>query len=207
MELALDLNRRYSYADYLTWEDGKRRELIDGYIHIMAPSEGASHQRVSGNLIFKLHSFIRKNKKQCEVFLPIDVCLTINGERNSTEIYNVVQPDICVVCDMSKIDENAGYFGVPDMVIEIQSPFSTRYDFTKKFDLYEAFGVREYWMVSPYKDAECIEVCLLQPDGKYDGGTIYEYGKVPVTLFGGYEIDFEDILDGFHHTEYLFERM
>ena len=191
MELILDNTRRYTYADYLTWADNKVRELIDGFIKMMSPAPSAKHQEVNVNLIAKLHRFIKKNKGNCKVFTaPFDVRLPKNGEKADEQIYNVVQPDICVVCDPSKIDKN-GCLGAPDLVIEIQSFSSARYDLTQKFDLYEASGVREYWVVFPFEEG--IEVFLLQPDGKYDDGTKYERGKIPVHIFDGYEIDFDDI--------------
>ncbi len=191
MELVLDLKKRYTYADYLTWADEKIRELIDGFIKIMSPSPSTKHQVVTGNLFANFHRFIKKNKGKCKVFAsPFDVRLPKNGEKADGQIYNVVQPDICVVCDPSKIDKR-GCLGAPDLVIEVQSFSSARYDLTEKFDLYEASGVREYWVVFPYEEG--VMVFILQPDGKYDQGTKYESGKVPVHIFGDYEIDFTDI--------------
>ena len=191
MELVLDFKKRYSYADYLTWADDKMRELIDGFIKIMAPAASSKHQEVNGNLFAILHHFLKRNKGKCKIFpAPFDVRLPQNGEKANEKIYNVVQPDICVVCDLSKIDKN-GCIGAPDLVVEIQSFSTAKYDLTKKFDLYEASGVREYWVVYPYEEG--IEVFLLQPNGKYDEGTKYDSGKVPVFIFDGYEIDFKDI--------------
>jgi len=191
MELALDLKKRYTYADYLTWADEKIRELMDGFIKIMSPSPSTKHQAVTGNLFANIHRFIKKNKGKCKVFAsPFDVRLPKNGEKADEQIYNVVQPDICVVCDPLKIDKR-GCLGAPDLVIEVQSFSSARYDLTEKFDLYEASGVREYWVVFPYEEG--VMVFLLQPDRKYDQGTKYESGKVPVHIFGDYEIDFMDI--------------
>jgi len=191
MELVLDLKKRYSYADYLTWADEKIRELMDGFIKIMSPSPSTKHQVVTGNLFANIHRFIKRNKGKCKVFAsPFDVRLPKYGEKADEQIYNVVQPDICVVCDPSKIDKR-GCLGAPDLVIEVQSFSSARYDLTEKFDLYEASGVREYWVVFPYDEG--VMVFLLQPDGKYDQGTKYESGKVPVHIFSDYEIDFTDI--------------
>ena len=191
MELVLDLEKRYSYADYLTWADEKVRELLNGFIKTMSPSPSSRHQVVFGNLFADLHRFIKKNKGKCKVFAaPFDVRLPQNGEKEDGQINNVVQPDICVVCDPSKIDKR-GCLGAPDLVIEIQSLSTARYDLTEKFNLYEASGVREYWVVFPYEEG--IIVFLLQPDGKYDKGTKYESGKVPVHIFDNYEIDFVDI--------------
>ena len=191
MELVLDLKKRYTYADYLTWADNKMRELIDGFIKAMAPAPSTLHQRTCIKLITRLSLIIEKNKGKCEVFVaPFDVRLPKNGEKADNQIYNVVQPDICVICDPSKIDKN-GCIGAPDLVIEIQSFSTTKYDLTEKFNLYEASGVREYWVVYPHEEG--IEVFLLQQDGKYDNGTKYDKGKIPIHIFDGYEIDFKDI--------------
>jgi len=191
MELALDYNKRYTYADYLTWFDDKMRELINGFIKLMAPAPASFHQVASGNLFGDLRSIVRKNKGNCLVFYaPFDVRLPKNGETADNKIYTVVQPDICVVCDLSKIDKK-GCLGAPDMIIEIQSPATAKYDMNEKFNLYEEAGVREYWIVFPYDEA--IQVFLLQPDGKYDKGTLYENGNVPVGIFGGEEIEMESI--------------
>jgi len=191
MELLLDLKKRYTYADYLTWADDKARELMDGFIRMMSPAAGSIHQEVCGNVFANLHHFIKRNRGKCKVFpAPFDVRLPKNGEKADGQIYNVVQPDICVVCDLSKIDKK-GCLGAPDLVVEIQSFSTAKYDLNEKFNLYEASGVREYWVVYPYEEG--IEVFLLQPDGKYDEGTKYDKGKIPVHIFDGYEIDFKDI--------------
>jgi Uma2 family endonuclease len=193
MELTLDLNKRYTYADYLNWADSKMRELIDGFIRMMAPSASTSHQRTSVKLVVNLYNLIKRNKGNCEVFsAPFDVRLPTNGEKENEKIYNVVQPDICVVCDPSKIDER-GCLGAPDLVVEIQSFSTSRYDLNEKFNLYEASGVREYWVVYPYKEEKGVVVYLLQSGGKYDEGTQYDGGKIPVSIFEGCEIDFNEI--------------
>jgi Uma2 family endonuclease len=169
------------------------RELIDGFIKMMTPAASALHQRTSGKLITRLINLIERKKGNCEVFpAPFDVRLPKNGEKANDKIYDVVQPDICVVCDPSKIDDK-GCLGAPDLVVEIQSFSTSRYDLTEKFKLYEASGVREYWVVYPYKEEKGVIVFLLQPDGKYDKGTTYEGGNIPVSIFGGSEIAFEAI--------------
>ena len=190
MELALDLKKRYTYADYLTWADDKVRELVDGFIKMMSPKPRPIHQRVSASLIIELGLFLKKNKCSCRVYPEIDVRLPINGEKEDGDIYNVVSPDISVICDPSKIDDK-GCLGAPDMVVEIQSFSTAKYDLTTKYDLYESSGVKEYWVVFPMEKG--IEVFLLQPDGKYDEGTKYEDGKIPVHIFDGCEIYFDDI--------------
>jgi Uma2 family endonuclease len=190
MELLLDPQKRYTYADYLTWLDDKRRELVDGFIRELSSGNSPKHQTICGNLGVELLTYIKKNKKQVEIFfVPLDVRMPKNGEKEDNKIYTVVQPDIFIVCDPAKIDER-GCLGAPDFIAEIQSPSAARYDLTEKFNLYESVGVREYWVIFP---PHAIQVFLLQPDGKYDKGTVYDEGKVPVHIFDGLEIDLKDI--------------
>jgi len=191
MDIELNLNRHYTYADYLTWMDDVRRELIDGFIKLF-PAPRSLHAKVSKNIYRHLDFVVMKNKGRCEVFYaPFDVRLPKNGETANNKIRTVVQPDICVVCDPSKIDDY-GCLGAPDMIIEILSPTTGKRDLNEKFLLYEESGVKEYWVVYP-KD-EAVHVFLLQDNGKYDEGYVYEReGKVPVHVFDGYLIDFNEI--------------
>ena len=126
MELILDYNKRYTYADYLTWVDDKMRELIDGFIKLMSPAPVLPHQLTSGILYRRLGNIIERNKGNCLVLsAPFDVRLPKNGETADNKIYSVVQPDICVVCDLSKIDRR-GCLGAPDLIVEIQSPTTAK---------------------------------------------------------------------------------
>ena len=192
MELSLDLSKRYTYADYLTWADDKIRELINGFIKMTSPAPGAAHAEVSKNIYRHLDLLVMRNKSNCKVYYaPFDVRLPKNGEIADDQIYTVVQPDICVICDPSKIDER-GCIGAPDMIVEILSPSTARKDITEKFNLYEESGVKEYWIVYP-KD-KAVQVFLLQNNGKYDDGTLYELkGNVPVNVFDNYLIDLDEI--------------
>ncbi|MDR2040792.1 MAG: Uma2 family endonuclease [Tannerella sp.] len=191
MDVSLDLNRRYTYADYLTWLDDRRRELIDGMVRLMSPAPKRIHQRISFNITHSLANELAKLNCGCHIYnAPFDVRLPKNGEKEDEKIYTVVQPDICVVCDLTKLDER-GCLGAPDLIIEIQSPSSAKYDLNTKFNLYEAAGVREYW-VTP-QAAGYILKFVLQSDGKYDEGTVYEKGKIGSTVLEGLEIDLNDI--------------
>jgi len=189
MELALD--KRYTYADYLTWIDDVRRELIEGFIKLM-PAPRPIHAKVSYNISWHLGAILKKNKGKCEVFYaPFDVRLPRNGETDNDKIYTVVQPDICVICDLSKIDDR-GCCGAPDMIVEIFSPSTGKRDTHDKFILYEKSGVKEYWIV--YPEAKAIHAFILQEDGKYNDGVVYEFeGKIPVHVFDDSLIDLEDI--------------
>jgi Uma2 family endonuclease len=105
----------------------------------------------------------------------------------------VVQPDICVICDLSKLDDK-GCIGAPDLIVEVLSPSTLKYDWNYKFNLYEAAGVTEYWIVDP--KTKTANVFLLQPDGKYDLGTVYDCGqKAPVHIFEGLEIDLNELFE------------
>ncbi len=192
MELSLDLKNRYTYADYLTWLDGQSRELINGFIKVMSPAPKLGHARINRRILWNFESFIRKNKGKCEVFTaPFDVRFPRQGDIADDKIDTVVQPDICVVCDLSKLDER-GCCGAPDMVVEILSPSTIKKDLTEKFDLYEASGVKEYWVVHPMEKA--INVYILQENGKYNEGTTYEWGgNIPVYIFNNHLIAFDDI--------------
>ena len=191
--LTLDETKRYTYADYLTWLDDKRRELIDGFIHLMsAPMR--RHAHALSELGYSIQSFIKKRKGKCRIYqAPFDVRLPLHGSTDDDKIYDVVQPDICVICDLSKLDDK-GCVGAPDLIVEVLSPSTLKYDWNYKFNLYEAAGVREYWIVNP-KTKEAT-VFLLQPDGQYDLGTVYDYNqKAPVSILKGLEIDLNEIFE------------
>ena len=189
--LVLDLNKRYSYADYLTWIDDVRRELIDGFIKLF-PAPRRVHAEVSFSIAWHLEAILKQNKGRCKVYVaPFDVRFPKDGETSDKKIYTVVQPDICVVCDPSKLDDR-GCCGAPDMIVEIFSPKTGRRDLYEKFALYEEHGVKEYWIVHP--GDKTIQVFLLQENGKYNDGVFYEFeGKAPVHVFDGYLIDLDDI--------------
>ncbi len=186
----LNLNLRYSYADYLTWFDDIRRELFDGFVFKMA-APVVSHQTISSNLHGYIWHFLLE--KPCQVFhAPFDVRLPKNGEKENEKIFTVVQPDICVICDLSKLDEK-GCLGAPDFIVEILSPSNSKNDLKYKFEIYEKAGVREYWVVRP--DEKSVEVFLLNENGKYmQQKTYVEDEFVPVAIFNGeLEINLEKV--------------
>ena len=144
----LDFSKTYSYADYVTWKIKERIELIKGKIFEMSPAPRTIHQKVLGNLHGFFWTALRNQK--CQVFTaPFDVRLIdIKKVTNDEAIYTVVQPDLCVFCDESKIDER-GAIGSPDLVIEILSPGNSKKELKYKYDLYQESGVSEYWIVNP----------------------------------------------------------
>jgi len=162
----LDLSKSYSYADYLTWKFQERLELIKGKIFKMSPAPRRIHQEISRDLLTEMNFFLKGGK--CNVFsAPFDVRLPKSNAED--EIYTVVQPDICVVCDPSKLDD-AGCVGAPDLIVEILSESTAKKDKTNKFELYQECGVKEYWIVSPTD--QYIELFVLE-EGKYAREGVY----------------------------------
>lgn len=143
----LEENGIYSYADYLTWRLKERLELIKGKIMRMSPAPSTYHQRVSLRLTNMLSKQFDANA--CELFVaPFDVRLLDKKKSNSdNDIYTVVQPDLCVICDASKIDEK-GCLGAPDLIIELLSPGNSSKEMKIKFELYQEAEVKEYWMIN-----------------------------------------------------------
>jgi len=187
------LKKRYTYADYLSWADDIRRELIDGFIKLMAGTSWM-HGDVSGNISWDLRAYLKTNRCGCKVYTaPIDVLLPKNGETDDNKIYDVVQPDIFVVCGEWKGTDNA-YLGAPDMIVEILSTSNRKRDLVEKFLLYQKAGVREYWIADP--EVKTVTAYIMQQDGEYDNGKLYKTGeKVPVHIFNGHQIDVNDIFN------------
>lgn len=188
----LDLSKEYTYADYLTWRFDEYVELIKGKIFRMTPAPTSFHQEILGNLYLPFKTYLKG--KQCKVFLaPFDVRLS-NKKRSSdaTEIISVVQPDICVICDLSKVDEK-GCLGAPDLIIEIISKSTAKKDLDDKFHLYEESGVKEYWTV--FQD-KAVTVYDLINDKYVQRGDQYDINEViKVGVLEGLEINTNDIFD------------
>lgn len=145
--LAKNLNEKYTYADYLTWDDDTRWELIEGVPYDMTPAPNTEHQEVSIALSGELYNFLKQ--RACRVFAaPYDVRLVEKAGVDDPEVKTVVQPDIVVICDNKKIDKG-GCLGSPDIVVEILSPSTAYKDEGEKLKLYEKHGVKEYWIVNP----------------------------------------------------------
>ena len=173
----------YTYSDYCTWDVDERYELIDGVPYLMAPGPSDKHQSISGELFGQLWSFLKG--KTCQVRnAPYDVRLNPDDKDD-----NVVQPDIVVICDPSKI-QHGGCVGAPDMVIEILSPSNRRHDHIVKLMKYEKFGVQEYWIADP--EIKTVHVHILN-DSKYDFSVYKDPDTVSVHVLEGCEINLSDV--------------
>ena len=142
----LDLNGSYTYADYLKWRFNERVELFKGRIFKMSPAPSSMHQQISLKVTRKLDNFFIKTT--CSLYVaPFDVRL-VKTKSNDRKVATVVQPDLCVICDQTKLDDK-GCNGAPDLIVEILSPGNSKKEMGIKFDLYEENGVKEYWIVEP----------------------------------------------------------
>jgi len=189
----LDLNGTYSYADYMTWQFEETVELIRGKILLMAPAPNLKHQRISCDLLRPISNFL--HKKPCQVFhAPFDVSLydSRKSKLADREIFSVVQPDLCVICDPAKLTVQ-GCSGAPDWVIEILSPNNSKRDARIKFDLYEENGVTEYWLVYPYEQS-VYQFVLNDESQKYQLHGMYAQDGLAVPyLFPDLQIDLADV--------------
>lgn len=182
------IETKMTYKEYLNLPEGERVELIDGYVYNMvAPSR--IHQEVSMNLSRIFSNFLLG--KECKVYAaPFDVRLIKEGQRED-EVDTVVQPDLSIICDKSKLDEN-GCKGAPDMIIEIVSPSTASIDYIKKLNLYEKFKVKEYWIVNPIE--KIVMVFLLNNNGEYGKPKIYgEEDIAKVEIFEDFSINVGEI--------------
>ena len=142
----LDLNKTYSYSDYLKWQFQERVELIKGFILKKSPAPSMIHQTISNNLTGCFYENLKR--KPCRVFqAPFDVRLPLKTEKKDS---TVVQPDLCIICDETKLDKK-GCNGVPDLIVEIISPNNSKHDVDTKFKLYQEAGVLEYWLIEPFE--------------------------------------------------------
>lgn len=147
----------WTYQDYLELPcDGKIYQIIGGILD-MTPAPSPKHQKLSRNLELILWEHVRKNYLGEVYDAPIDVIF---------DELNIVQPDLLFISqDRKHIIKERGIFGAPDMIIEILSPYSASTDMKKKKQLYQRFGVREYWIVNP--EEKKVEIYLLH-GGRYE---------------------------------------
>jgi len=178
-------DKRYTYSDYINWDDDEKRwELIDGVPYSMS-APNRRHQEISGNLYEQIRNFLKG--KPCKVYYaPFDVRLNADTLDDT-----VVQPDLLIVCDHSILND-AGCAGAPDMVVEILSPSTSRYDRTLKFNTYLKAGIREYWIIDP--ETKTLAVHLLK-DGYYITHAYTNEAIVNVNVLDGCTIHLIDVFE------------
>lgn len=144
-----------------TYHDSRKAEIVDGRVVMMA-TPTSNHNRVAGNIhtIFDVYL----DGKPCEPFGDNEALFLEEGREE-------YRPDMMVVCDPEKV-KNRGVFGAPDLVVEVLSRSTARYDRGHKRDIYEAYGVREYWIVDPVRLS--VEQYVLE-NGKFVLRDVYHH--------------------------------
>jgi Uma2 family endonuclease len=177
-----------NYADYLQTANEERWEIIDGVPYNMVPSPSLDHQNIVSNLQGEFYAYLKG--KECRSFVaPFDVRLHVEGKSNH-EIKNVVQPDLTIVCDKSKLDDK-GCNGTPDMVIEVLSPATAKRDRSDKLKLYKVTKVKEYWIIDPFN--KTVEVNRIQ-DNVFGEPVVYgENEKIQVGIFEDMVLELQHI--------------
>lgn len=182
----------HTLEDYYALPEGRRVELIDGYFYDMA-APNPKHQAIAGEIFTVFRSHIRTNKGDCCPFMsPIDVKLFPDEP-------DMVQPDVLVICDRNKIDEQR-IEGAPDLVVEILSKSNTKKEMTRKLMKYRKAGVREYWEIDP--EEKLIQVYVFDDSGKAET-CFYSFNeKVPVSIWNGNcEVDFAEVSEAVSYLD------
>lgn len=187
----LDFSKTYTYADYYSWKFEERLELIKGKIFKMSPAPTGNHQLISFNISGELYNFLKD--KPCKAFAaPFDVRL-VREKTSDKKIKNVVQPDVCVICDLEKMADPRSCLGAPDIIVEILSPGNNKKEVKTKYDLYEEFGVKEYWVV--YPSEQIMMRYVLTEKGKFvnEGGAMTSGDKIVTPILPGFELAMDDV--------------
>ena len=183
--MALAQKKHVTYDEYLRMREVNDSiiEYLDGMI-CMSPSPSTKHQRLSGRLNTKLMIFLEGT--ECEVFqAPYDIDLKKEGIEGN----KLVIPDLSVICDKTGLTDNK-YIGVPSLIVEILSPSNQAHDLITKLNIYMQYGVKEYWIVNPLKDA--ITLYVLNDEGLYEQADVKaSKGVVESTFLKGFKIDLE----------------
>ncbi len=147
----LDFNKRYTYADYLSWEiDMERAELYYGKVMPMQ-TPWTLHQEIVEAFIYHFGTFFKNTA--ITALSRIDVALLPKGETDKNKIHTIFQPDLCVIVDKQKLFDKHGCIGSPDLIIEVLPvEGNSRREMRDKFEIYEEAGVLEYWIVDPERE-------------------------------------------------------
>lgn len=181
---------RHTYADYFSWRDDERYELIDGIAYVKEPpAPSRCHQELVGALHLQV-GLALEGKRWRAYIAPFDVRLPKAGEADDL-IDTVVQPDVLIVCDPGKLDQR-GMRGAPDWIAEVLSPATARHDRVVKIPVYERAGVLEVWLVHPIE--RTLTLYRLE-NGRYGRPIALELkGRTPISAIPGVSIDWDRLL-------------
>ncbi len=179
----------HTYADYCSWPDDVRYELIDGVAYAMGPAPVRRHQGMLLELARQVANIL--DGSPCRPYIaPFDVRLPKTDEIDN-DVDTVVQPDLVVICDRAKLDDK-GCRGAPDWVVEVLSPSTAGHDQILKRALYQRVGVREYWLVHP---VDRIVTIYTLDAGSYGAPDVRELvGTLAVGVLPEIVIDWERVV-------------
>lgn len=188
----VDESMTYSYAHYLNWLFEERVELIKGKVFKMSPAPSRVHQEIFGAIFNPIYNFLKN--KPCKVYgAPFDVRFPKSSKADQ-DVFTVLQPDICVVCDLTKLDDK-GCIGAPDLVVEILSPGNNKKELLHKYQIYQEFGVKEYWVVS--QSDQSILIYTLDSEGKFRPSKIFTQGEeVTSSVLPDFVLKLDDVFEG-----------
>jgi Uma2 family endonuclease len=191
MGLALRDTHHHTYADYLTWPESVRYELVDGQAYLMSPAPTIPHQEVVGIVYRQLGNQLEG--QPCTVLVaPVDVRLPKANQRDE-DIDTVLQPDVLVVCDPTKLSSR-GVRGAPDWVLEVVSRSTAAHDQVVKRRIYEQAGVCEYWIVHPTD--RVLTAYTLGADHQYGRpDTQALEGRTKLAVLPGVSVDWATIVE------------
>jgi len=177
-------NRRYTYADYLSWEGPERYQLLYGEAFMMA-APSMAHQAILMEMSLQFGNWLRG--KPCRVFAaPLDVRLFPEDD-NSDD--TVVQPDLLVVCDRGKFSKGA-VKGAPDLAVEIVSPSAPVTVDILKMGAYLKAGVREYWLIEP--EQRLVQVHVYE-NGHFISSGYKGDAVIPSAVLKGFSLDLKTL--------------
>jgi Uma2 family endonuclease len=147
-------------------------------------------------MYYLFRTYLKNSHQPCQVFsAPFDVRLLDKQKsiKSNKDIFSVVQPDLCIICDKEKLDEQ-GCLGSPDLIVEILSKGNSKKEMKIKYELYQENGVREYWIVYPYE--EVLQQYLLNNEEKYYLYKTYVTDDIASSLlFPDLQINMEQVFE------------
>ena len=173
----------YTEEDYYNLPENVRAELIEGKLIYNQAAPSRIHQAILMELSGTIREYIKSKSGSCRVY-PAPFAVKLMENRKT-----IVEPDISVICDKSKLTDR-GCTGAPDWIIEIVSPSNSSHDYILKLNLYANAGVREYWIVDPYK--ERIFVYRLEQE-HFEVETYTFHDCIPAGIYADLQIDFPSL--------------
>lgn len=174
------LEKYYTEDDYYHLPENVRAELIDGALIYNQTAPSRLHQALLMELAGTIRDYIKSKNGSCRVY-PAPFAVKLDEKQDT-----IVEPDISVICDKSKLTDR-GCTGAPDWIIEIISPGTSSHDYVRKLGLYEAASVREYWIVDPGRGN--IFVYNMEKD-KFSVETYTFRDCVRSSIFADFSVDF-----------------